>query len=182
MLAPPSLSKKLDVPRCTKMALVHDMAEALVGDITPVDGVLKSEKSRRESETMDYICGELLGRVGGGISGAEIRECWQEYEDGETLESRFVHDVDKIELVLQMVEYEKAAEGCLDLGEFSWVASRIELEEVKVWCRQVLEERDAYWRELGVVPTGAEMKPEREVLQKEYYDREAGGKDVAEQH
>ena len=27
---------------CVKMAIVHDMAESLVGDITPVDGVDKS--------------------------------------------------------------------------------------------------------------------------------------------
>jgi hypothetical protein len=39
MLAPKEAG--LDSGRCVKMALVHDMAEALVGDITPVDGVDK---------------------------------------------------------------------------------------------------------------------------------------------
>lgn len=39
MLAPKE--EGLDSGRCVKMALVHDMAEALVGDITPVDGVTK---------------------------------------------------------------------------------------------------------------------------------------------
>ena len=49
MLAPPSLAAKINIPHCTKMALVHDMAESLVGDITPVDTqVSKSEKARRE--------------------------------------------------------------------------------------------------------------------------------------
>ncbi len=41
MLAPPSLAARLDLPRCMKMCLVHDMAESLVGDITAVDGGLK---------------------------------------------------------------------------------------------------------------------------------------------
>ena len=91
LLCPPSLSAKLDIPRCTKMALIHDMAESLVGDITPVDGVTKAEKSRRESETMDYLCQSLLGRVNGGKQGEEIRRVWQEYEDGVTMESQFVH-------------------------------------------------------------------------------------------
>lgn len=32
---------------CVKMAIVHDMAESLVGDITPVDGVDKSISQMR---------------------------------------------------------------------------------------------------------------------------------------
>jgi hypothetical protein len=32
MMAPPSLATKINIPHCTKMALIHDMAEALVGE------------------------------------------------------------------------------------------------------------------------------------------------------
>ncbi len=49
MFAPPSLAPRLDLPKCMKMCLIHDMAELLVGDITPVDGVAKPEKNRREA-------------------------------------------------------------------------------------------------------------------------------------
>jgi putative hydrolases of HD superfamily len=152
MLAPPSLSARINVPHCTKMALVHDMAEALVGDITPVDGVSKTEKSRRESETMDYICQQLIGKVGGGLSAQSIRDIWQEYEDSETLESKFVHDVDKVELLLQMVEYEREHEGRKDLGEFSWVYKSIKLPEVQDWGKQLLNERVQLWESLGKQP------------------------------
>lgn len=145
MLAPPSLSSKLNIPHCTKMALIHDMAEALVGDITPVDGVAKEEKNRRESTTMDYFVKGLLGRVNGGITGQELKAVWQEYEDSETPESQFVHDVDKIELILQMVEYERANDRKLDLGEFSWVATRIIMPEVKEWSDALLKEREEFW-------------------------------------
>lgn len=34
--------------RCIKLALVHDMAECIVGDITPSDNISKAEKHRRE--------------------------------------------------------------------------------------------------------------------------------------
>ena len=169
MLAPPSLSSRLNIPRCTQMALVHDMAESLVGDITPVDGVLKSEKSRREGATIDYLCNELLGRVNAGIEATELRQLWYEYEEGVTPESQFVHDVDKIELVLQMVEYERSLEGKVDLGEFSWVANRIVLPEVREWCLQVLNERAEFWQATGKVPIGSQMSEEREELQKDYY-------------
>lgn len=34
--------------RCIKLALVHDMAECIVGDIAPADNISKAEKHRRE--------------------------------------------------------------------------------------------------------------------------------------
>lgn len=147
LFAPPSLASKINIPHCTKMALVHDMAEALVGDITPRDGVSKPEKSRREETTMDYFTKGLLGRVNGGLAGEDIRAIWREYEDSETLESKFVHDVDKVELLLQMLEYERAQNKTLDLGEFSWVGTRIQLPEVKEWASEILKEREEFWAE-----------------------------------
>lgn len=170
MLCPPSLRSRIDISRCINMALVHDMAELLVGDITPVDGVLKSEKSRRESTTMDFLCKDLLGNVGGGHAGESIKSAWQEYEDSETLESHFVHDVDKIELILQMLEYEKSHGGRIDLGEFTHVANRIVLPEVKEWCMQVLEDRRVYWEGIGKKPTGYhEQDVEKKKMSDEYY-------------
>jgi len=135
------------------MALVHDMAELLVGDITPVDGVDKEEKSRREEETMDYLCKSLLGKVYGGLPGEEIKRVWKEYEDSETLEAKFVHDVDKIELLLQMVEYERAhqQENC-DLSEFTRVCQKVELDEMKKWGAEVMKERREFWKSIGKTP------------------------------
>ena len=147
------------------------MAEALVGDITPMDGVPKHEKNRREETTMDYFTNSLLGKVNGGITGKEIKDIWREYEDGETLESKFVHDVDKFELVLQMVEYERVHE--LDLGDFSWVASRIVLPEVKEWANEVLREREKFWGDRPHAAYSAEAPPEdKSLAQKlEYYGK-----------
>jgi len=155
MLAPPSLAQRVNIAHCTKMALVHDMAELLVGDITPVDNVKKEEKSRREEETMDYLTQGLLSKVYGGLAGEEIKKVWKEYEDAETLESKYVHDIDKIELLLQMVEYERAAEvpGSSDLSEFTWVAQRVELDEMKGWAAEVIYERREFWRSIGKTPS-----------------------------
>lgn len=150
LLCPPTLARQLDLPRCTKMCLVHDMAELLVGDITPVDGVPKPEKSRREAETMDFLTGALLRSVPGGPeAGDDIRAVWQEYEDGETAESRFVHDIDKMELLLQMVEYERRGDGHVNLAEFTYVAGRMVLDETKAWGQEVLREREAFWAATG---------------------------------
>ncbi|KAF7595855.1 hypothetical protein BBP40_004346 [Aspergillus hancockii] len=145
MLAPPSLAAQLNIPHCMKMALIHDMAESLVGDITPVDNVNKEEKARREADVMNYISKSLLGGVPGGmLTGEEILKVFQEYEDNQTLEAKYVHDIDKMELLLQMVEYERAHE--IDLSEFCHVAKRVQLPEIQEWAATVLQEREAFWK------------------------------------
>ncbi|MCJ1424972.1 hypothetical protein MMC29_002860 [Sticta canariensis] len=150
MLAPEPLASTLNIPHCTKMALVHDMAESLVGDITPMDNVPSVEKHRREAETMDFMTGTLLGTFSQGLDqGRRLREIFQEYEDSKTKESVFVHDIDKMELVLQMMEYERQSQATLDLSEFLGVVKKIQFKEVKVWCAEILNERDEYWSNKG---------------------------------
>ena len=92
----------IDKFKAVKMALVHDMAEALVGDITPACGVTEEEKNRRETEAMQSIK-EMLGN---NPFGAEAQELWHEYAADITKESQFVKDIDKTELIVQVVEYE----------------------------------------------------------------------------
>lgn len=92
----------VDRDRCVKIALVHDIAEAIVGDITPSDGVPKEEKNRRESEALNHMC-EVLGDE---ERAKEIHELWTEYENNSTLEAKVVKDLDKVEMILQALEYE----------------------------------------------------------------------------
>ncbi|KAK4126498.1 hypothetical protein N657DRAFT_567408 [Parathielavia appendiculata] len=176
MLAPPALAARLDMAKCMKMCLIHDMAESVVGDITPVDDVTKPEKSRREASTMDYITQRLLGKVDGGRVGSEIRAIWQEYEDSQTLDSLFVHDIDKMELLLQMVEYEKRGKGRLDLGEFAYVKTKIVLDEVKAWAEEIMKEREEFWAGQAHVhgEAGVEggVAPEKAAMQDAYYRKE----------
>lgn len=171
MLAPPTISSKINIPRCTKMALIHDMAESLVGDITPKDEIAKQEKSRREAETMDYISKTLLGNVYGGNAGEDIRKVWQEYEDSETLESRFVHDVDKIELLLQMVEYEKSLNAETSLAEFVHVVKRVKLEEMRTWADEIIAERNAFWQSKSKEPPQPDISKKFEEQSDQYYGK-----------
>lgn len=105
----PRAEEPLDVSRCVALALVHDLAEALVGDITPYDGVDADEKRRREEEAMRHLS-ELAGDAG-------LLALWQEYDAAGSAEARFVKELDKLETVLQAAEYEQgggAAAGALD--------------------------------------------------------------------
>lgn len=128
-------------PELHEDGLIHDMAESLVGDITPVDkDVTKEEKARREAAVMDYITIVLLGKVpGAAVSAQELRRVFQEYEYNETLEAHLVHNVDKVESLLQMVEYERSHKVPLD--EFVGVVRRVQLHEMKAWAEQTVKER-----------------------------------------
>ncbi|KAI0186607.1 hypothetical protein F4808DRAFT_447348, partial [Astrocystis sublimbata] len=68
MMAPTGL----DTNKCIQMCLIHDIAESLVCDITPADGIPKEEKERRERSTIDWIADDLLPNVDGG-HGEKIR-------------------------------------------------------------------------------------------------------------
>lgn len=42
----------------------------------------------------------------------EIVDLWHEYEDAKTPEALFVKDLDKFEMIVQALEYEKCKEKC----------------------------------------------------------------------
>lgn len=121
----PGLSRE----RCIKIALVHDIAEAIVGDITPSDGVPKAEKSRMEQEALNQMC-EVLG---GGMRADEIKELWEEYENNSSLEANLVKDFDKVEMILQALEYEIEHGKVLD-EFFISTAGRIETFLIQMKC------------------------------------------------
>ncbi len=98
----PKVSPQLDMNKILTMALVHDLPEVVVGDITPHDGISKVEKHRREH----LAAIEILPK--------EWLTVWTEYQLNESEESKFVHQMDKIDMVIQAVQYK----GQADTSEF----------------------------------------------------------------
>ncbi|KAL8271838.1 hypothetical protein Esti_004228 [Eimeria stiedai] len=94
--------EKADRARCMMMALVHDLAESVVGDLTPYDKVTSAEKRKREKSALEQICSSLAPE-----RSAEIQALWEEYENGQTPEAQLVKDADKLEMIAQAFEYEK---------------------------------------------------------------------------
>eukprot|EP00193_Tetraselmis_chui_P017028 CAMPEP_0177773422 /NCGR_PEP_ID=MMETSP0491_2-20121128/12861_1 /TAXON_ID=63592 /ORGANISM="Tetraselmis chuii, Strain PLY429" /LENGTH=195 /DNA_ID=CAMNT_0019291525 /DNA_START=211 /DNA_END=798 /DNA_ORIENTATION=+ len=113
IMAMVSCPPAVDRDRCIKMALVHDLAEAIVGDIPPDAGVSKEEKAIMEQDAMKEIK-TMLGDA--SFEANEIEELFNEYECGETAEAMLVKDFDKLEMILQAHEYEQAQS--MDLQEF----------------------------------------------------------------
>ena len=92
----------LNVDRLVRLALIHDLAEARVGDLTPLDAVSPTEKSDLESAAFVDI-------VDGLSEGEALYDLWLEYESGATPEARSARQLDKLELALQALEYEQAS-------------------------------------------------------------------------
>uniref|UniRef100_A0A336LMJ8 5'-deoxynucleotidase HDDC2 n=1 Tax=Culicoides sonorensis TaxID=179676 RepID=A0A336LMJ8_CULSO len=102
----------LDRIKCMEIALVHDLAEASVGDITPYCGISREEKLRREFDAMKDI--SKLAHA----SSDKLMTLFEEYEKGETAEAKFVKDLDRLDLIMQAFEYEKRDENPERLQEF----------------------------------------------------------------
>ena len=128
-----------DVDRCIKLAIVHDLAECIAGDITPVCGVSDGEKYRMESEAMDTITSML----GDNAASRNIRALWDEYERGETKEAKLVKDFDKVEMIVQAGEYERdQGERGVELQEFfDSTAGKWRTDVGKSWAQVVTDER-----------------------------------------
>jgi len=88
----------VDRGRALALAILHDLAEAHVGDITPHDGVPRAEKRRREEAAMRALLAPLP-------AADELLALWLEYEDGSTPEGRFVKACDKLDMGLQARRY-----------------------------------------------------------------------------
>ncbi|XP_069704198.1 5'-deoxynucleotidase HDDC2 [Periplaneta americana] len=102
----------LDKTRCLKIALVHDLAECIVGDITPRCGIDPEEKHRREDEAMKELA------TLAGSSGIELYSLYKEYEGQKTPEAKLVKELDRFDMILQAFEYEKAESRPHGLQEF----------------------------------------------------------------
>ena len=85
----------LDTLRALKIALVHDVPEVRVGDITPHDGISSTEKKRLEL----HAATSLFENHG------ELFDLWREYEDAQTAEAQFVKECDKLDMALQAIQY-----------------------------------------------------------------------------
>lgn len=94
---------KVNCSKLLRMAVTHDLCEALAGDITPFcDPSVVASKYDKEEKAM-----EAIRKVVGDPLGLELFELWREYEAQDTVEALYCKDIDKFEMVLQAFEYEK---------------------------------------------------------------------------
>jgi len=100
----------IDVCKAVRMGLVHDIAEARIGDIITWKSFHMDDKSKQDKERAAMVSMTApLGDVG-----KEMLSLWEEFEAGKTSEARFSREIDKLEMVFQAFEYERDRTGLND--------------------------------------------------------------------
>jgi putative hydrolases of HD superfamily len=134
----------LDPGRVMRLALAHDLAEALAGDVPPYDpdalaampsgeraAFLDQRHERAKDRTASKREAEraAFARMIAGLTGPvreELESLWQELDARSTPEARFVKEADRIETYLQSREYAAAFPGLPVASFAAEVASTIE--------------------------------------------------------
>jgi len=86
--------------RAMKMAILHDLAESIIGDYEP-NVISSNEKKIKETEAIDHILGHLPLETR-----KEYANIWKEYLENKTDTSQLVHCVDRFEMAFQAKIYE----------------------------------------------------------------------------
>jgi len=121
---------EIDVERALKIALLHDLAEARVTDV-PLTAQYYLDKGRAEKKAAM----ELFIKT---PNPKEYFRLWREYEEGLSLEGRLVKFADKLEMLIQALEYEKA--GFRNLDEFWGTLDSLRESEFYEHFRELVEE------------------------------------------
>ncbi|VFJ12571.1 HD domain-containing protein [Candidatus Nitrosocosmicus franklandus] len=82
--------------RLINMILVHDLAESIVGDITP-EAMNATKKRKIEEEAFSFI----LSKFPQNNLTKDFLSVWEEYNKHSSIDSKIVHLIDKIEMLLQ---------------------------------------------------------------------------------
>ena len=93
-------SRGLDTQKTVRMALIHDLAESTIGDLTPRQK--QGNHDDLESNAMNTILSTLPKDLQDLYT-----ETWDEYQRNESPEAILVHNADKLEMLFQASEYEK---------------------------------------------------------------------------
>ena len=90
----------LNSEKIIRMALLHDLAESVIGDIIP-DQITKNKKINKENLAMKQILKNLPNKIA-----EPYFEIWNEYQENSSQEAKLIHDIDKLEMAFQAKFYQ----------------------------------------------------------------------------
>lgn len=86
----------LDLERLLKLALIHDLGEAISGDVPATLQAPDDGREARERADMQALCAPLPADLR-----AELLELWEDYAAARSPEARLAKGFDKLETILQ---------------------------------------------------------------------------------
>lgn len=96
--------KEIDLERAIKMAVIHDIGESKIGDIS--DRADEQNKEIQEAEKFKMEK-QAVKNISEKLENQEILGLWKEFEESETKEAKIVNDLDTLEAPLQALQKEK---------------------------------------------------------------------------
>ena len=90
-----------DSEKIIKMVLLHDLAEAKIGDYTP-EKINKEKKKELENNAFYEIIENLPEKIK-----SQYLQIWTDYQCNFSPESKLVHQIDRLEMTLQAKIYQK---------------------------------------------------------------------------
>ena len=124
-----------DSEKILKMILLHDLAESKIGDYTP-NQISKENKIKIENNVYDEIISTLPNTIK-----LQYGKIWKEYQKQESPESKVVHQIDKLEMVLQAKMYQKGGAPTEAVESFFKSAeSEITYPKLKEIFTKIIEE------------------------------------------
>ena len=106
----------VDVEKVLRIALLHDWAEARVGDMPRTATLYFGSEARKRAETAAFA--DVVSEVDKGL----YANLYEEYEHRSSLEARLVKAADVLDLLVQVLALERA--GARGLDEFWEVAEK----------------------------------------------------------
>ncbi len=108
-----------------KMVLLHDIAESKIGDYTP-EQLSKEKKTELENNAFNEIIKNLPDLIK-----SQYLQIWKEYQENTSPESKLVHQIDKLEMVLQANIYKKDGHSQEKLESF-FESAKIDIIDPKL--------------------------------------------------
>ena len=132
-------------PEAAMISLSHDMAECVIGDITPHCKVSPEEKALRELTAFKDLVKGLPGFVVGDLLGSFKR--YEDQREGDEV-AKLVKDLDKFDMIVQAWEYEKRDKKGAYLQQFfDSTKTSFKTPLVKMWQEHLLEHREKHFAE-----------------------------------
>ncbi len=90
---------KLNQEKLLKMAIIHELGEIEVGDVTPDEEIDYEKRKNKELEVIRNILQDFVGKN-------EYLELINEFEEKSSPEGAFMKEIDSLEMALQAKVYE----------------------------------------------------------------------------
>jgi putative hydrolase of HD superfamily len=127
LVVSPYINAEIDLFKALKMALIHDLVEAEIGD-TPYGYSAKDKKVKAKKKLAEEKEAKKIEKMIGGKFGNEFFQLWLEYEEQKTDEAKVIKALDSLEANYQSILF--------DVSYWDDYFYKIALNKAEKYCKE----------------------------------------------